>query len=288
MATQSTPFHAPRAHPAQEHPPEGKYTEPAHHDDSPYWFGGTTPPTIRMVSADDTTRWLVRGWHDLLAAPTVSLTYGAIFVIAAYVIVFGLGQIGMTSLILPLMAGFMLIGPLAAVGLYEVSRLHALRQPVSLGAALSAFTRYSGQLLVIGLALMLMLMLWVVTAMYIFAIFYTGAPPAMETFVSDLVLAPQAPLFLLVGTAAGGVLAAIVFAISAVSLPMIVDRNVSPVHAMATSVMAVRQNWKVMIGWAAMIVLITMAGMVTFFVGLALALPLVGHASWHAYRGMVE
>ncbi|MFA7429394.1 MAG: DUF2189 domain-containing protein [Rhodospirillaceae bacterium] len=275
-------------HPSPLHPEAGKYTQPAHHNDAPYWFAGGVAPVIRSVSVDDTTRWLVRGWNDLLAAPTVSLTYGAIFVVVAYLIVFGLAQIGMTSLILPLMAGFMLIGPLAAVGLYEVSRRHAQRQPVSLSIALAAFTRYSSQLLVIGMALMLMLMLWVVTAMYIFAIFYNGAPPSMDTFVSDILVAPQAPLFLLVGTAAGGVLATIVFAISAVSLPMVVDRGVAPVHAMATSVLAVRRNWKVMTGWAAMIVLITAVGMLTFFIGLALALPLVGHASWHAYKAIVD
>lgn len=265
-----------------------KYTTPAHHDDAPYWFGGTTPPVVRSVSVDDTARWLVRGWHDLLAAPAVSLSYGALFVVAAYLIVFGLAQMGMTSLILPMMAGFMLVGPLAAVGLYEVSRRHALRQPVRLGSAFSAFARNGGQLLFIGMALMLMLMLWVATAMYIFAIFYNGTPPNMNTFFTGILTAPQAPLFLLVGTLAGGVLAAIVFAITAVSLPMVVDRDVSPVYAMATSVVAVRRNWKVMIGWAAMIVLITVVGMLTFFIGLALALPLVGHASWHAYKAMVE
>lgn len=279
--------HAHPTHPTPG-PTAGKYTRPAHHDDMPYWFGGTAPPTVRQVSVDDTARWLMRGWSDLAAAPVVSLSYGAVFVVAAYLIVFGLTQMDMTSLILPLTAGFMLVGPLAAVGLYEVSRRHAARQPVSLGAAFTAFGRYSGQLLVIGLALMLTLMLWVVTAMYIFAIFYNGAPPNLDTFVSDILIAPQAPLFLLVGTVAGGILAAIVFAIGAISLPMVVDRDVSPVHAMATSVVAVRRNWKVMIGWAAMIVLITVSGMVLFFVGLAIALPLVGHASWHAYKAMVE
>lgn len=283
MALQSA---HPTGHPTG--PMMGKYTKPAHHDDLPYWFGGTTPPTIRQVSVDDTARWLMRGWGDFMTAPMVSLSYGAVFVIAAYLIVLGLTQVEMTSLILPLMAGFMLVGPLAAVGLYEVSRRHAARQEVSLVAAFTAFGRYSNQLLVIGLALMLMLMLWVATAMYIFAIFYNGAPPNLETFIGDILVAPQAPLFLLVGTAAGGVLATIVFAIGAISLPMVVDRNVAPVHAMATSVLAVRRNWKVMIGWAAMIVLITASGMVLFFVGLAIALPLVGHASWHAYKAMVE
>lgn len=284
MGTHSThPTHAPHRDPLVS-----KHTEPTHDRGMPYWFGGEDAPVLRRVSVDDTARWLVRGWEDLKAAPGVSLTYGALFVVAAYLIVFGLGALGMSSLILPLAAGFMLVGPLAAVGLYEVSRRHAENRPVSLGAALGSFTRRGSQLMVIGLTLMLVLLLWVMIAMYIFAIFYQGAPPNLAAFFSSLMTSPQAPLFLLVGTLAGGVLAATVFAISAVSLPMVIDREVSAVYAMATSVLAVRRNWKVMIGWAAMIVLITVVGMATFFVGLAIALPLVGHATWHAYKAMVE
>lgn len=267
-----------------------KYTTPVAVPDDRYWYGRNAVPGVRRVTVDDTARWLAAGWSDLWAYPQVSLAYGAGFVVAAYLIFFGLAQLGASSLILPMAAGFMLIGPFAAVGLYEVSRRRRTGQPVTLGSALGAYGRHGSELTVVGLTLMLALLAWVSVAMIVFATFNNTAPPTLGRFVAEVLTAPQAPLFLLVGTAAGAVLAAAVFALSAVSLPMIVDKDtaVSPVEAMRTSVRAVAANWRPMIGWAAMIVLVTGFGIVTFFVGLAIALPLVGHATWHAYRAMVE
>lgn len=265
-----------------------KFTSPLHSDDSRYWFGDRPPPAIRTVTVDQSSRWLARGWNDMMAAPVISLSYGAVFVVAAYLITFGLIQAGMGSLTLPLAAGFMLIGPLAAVGLYETSRSLSRNQKPTMGAALGAFGRRLGPLLVVGLLLMMMFMAWFLVAMVIFAIFYGTAPPTLTTFFSTMMLAPQAPLFLLVGTGAGALLATAVFGISAISLPMIIDRDVSPVHAMAVSARAVTQNWKVMIGWAAMIALLIGVGMATFYIGLAITLPLVGHATWHCYKAIID
>jgi uncharacterized membrane protein len=266
----------------------GKYTHPFHHDAAPYWFGDHPAPHIRSVTVDQSSRWLARGWSDLWAAPGVSLTYGMMFVVAAYLIFFGLTAVGMESLILPMAAGFMLIGPIAAVGLYDVSRRHADGDPVTLSHAFDTFRQRSGPLMVVGLSLMMALLAWMMVALVIFASFYHAAPPTMGAFFSTLMTAPQAPFFLLVGTLTGGVIAAAVFTVSAISLPMIVDRNASPVYAMATSVRAVAKNWRVMIGWAAMIALVTGFGLATFFIGLAIALPLVGHASWHAYKAIID
>lgn len=267
-----------------------KYTTPVPVPDDRYWYGRMAAPGVRRVTVDDTARWLAAGWNDLWAYPQVSLVYGAGFVVAAYLIFFGLAELGAGSLILPLAAGFMLVGPFAAVGLYEVSRRRRNGQPVSLGNALAAYGRHGSELMVVGLTLMLALLAWVSVAMIIFASFYNTAPPTLGGFVADVLTAPQAPLFLLVGTVAGAVLAAAVFAISAVSLPMIIDKQaeVPPVEAMATSVRAIAINWRPMMGWAAMIVLVTGFGIATFFVGLAITLPLVGHATWHAYRAMIE
>lgn len=265
-----------------------KFTKSLHQDDTRYWFGDRPPPTIRQVTVDQSSRWLARGWKDMMAAPLVSFSYGAVFVAAAYLITFGLIQMGVGSLALPLAAGFMLIGPLAAVGLYETSRRLSRNQVPTLGAAIGAFGNRMGGLLIVGLVLMIAFMAWFMIAMVIFAIFYGTAPPTLSTFVSTLLLAPQAPLFLLVGTAAGAVIAAGVFGITAIALPMIIDRDVSPIHAMAVSAQAVTRNWKVMIGWAAMIALLTGVGMATFYVGLALTLPLVGHATWHCYKAIID
>lgn len=264
-----------------------KFTRPFHNDDSRYWFGDRSPPPINLVTVDESAQWLAKGWSDLWAAPRVSLAYGGVFVIAAYLIVFGLNSLGMGSLILPITSAFMLIGPLAAVGLYEVSRCHSLGESISLTEAFSAFFRRSEQLLMVGFVLTVMMMSWFMVALLIFASFYHIAPPTLGGFISGVLTAPQAPFFLLVGTAAGGAIAAAVFMVTAISLPMIVDRNVSAVHAMACSVRAVAMNWRVMIGWAAMIALVTGFGLATFFIGLAITLPLVGHATWHAYKAMI-
>jgi uncharacterized membrane protein len=264
-----------------------KHVQPPHTDADPYWFGDHPPPAIRMVTVDQSARWLARGWRDLWTAPAASLSYGAVFTLAAWLIFYALTRLGMDSLILPATAGFLLVGPLAAVGLYEVSRRHDHGQEVRLSHAFAVFARHSGQLLIVGLTLMLAFLTWVMVAMWIFAAFYTAAPPTLATFVTDTLSADQAPLFLLVGTLAGAVLAAGVFAITAFSLPLIIDRDDGPVYAMAVSVRAVSRNWRVMIGWAAMIVLVTGFGLLTFYIGLIVALPLVGHATWHAYKAVI-
>lgn len=252
------------------------------------WYGSTSWPGIRSVSVDQTTRWLARGWDDLMTAPAISLGYGAVFSIIAWLMASGLFSVGMESLLVPLVAGFMLIAPFAAVGLYEISRLHAEGKPVTFTDTLSVYKRNSIQLGMIGMTLMVAMMMWFVVSLVLFAIFFSSAPPNLNNFVGSLLASPQAPPFLALGTLIGGFIAAGVFAISAVSLPMVIDRNVSAYAAMITSVRAVYGNKHAMMGWAAAIVLITGVGIGTFFIGLIITLPLIGHASWHAYKAMIE
>lgn len=268
------------------------YSHPSLHrnSDGPrrVWLEGRPYPDIRGVTVDQSSQWLAAGWRDLVAHPGVSLSYGAAFTVLAYLIVVGLSQLGMASLILPLVGGFLLVAPVLAVGLYEASRRREMGEPVRLGMCWAAFQRNPVQLASMGLVLMILYMIWLMLALLIFAMFYNAAPPAMGSFVTDILMAPQAPLFLLVGTLVGGALATVAFTISAVALPMLLHRpDTSAVFAMATSVEAVRKNARVMIGWAAMIAVITFAGMATFFIGLIVMLPLAGHASWHAYRAMI-
>ncbi|GAA0575759.1 DUF2189 domain-containing protein [Caenispirillum bisanense] len=268
------------------------YSHPSLHRDrsDPHrvWLEGRPYPNIRSVTVDQSSLWLAAGWRDLVAHPGVSLAYGAAFTGLAYLIVVGLSQLGMASLILPLVGGFLLVAPVLAVGLYEASRRRETGEPVRLGMCWAAFRRNPVQLASMGLVLMILYMIWLMLALLIFAMFYNAAPPNMATFFVDILMAPQAPLFLLVGTLVGGALAAVAFTISVVALPMLLHRpDTSAVFAMAASVEAVRKNARVMIGWAAMIAVITFAGMATFFIGLIVMLPLAGHASWHAYRGMI-
>jgi uncharacterized membrane protein len=140
-----------------------------------------------------------------------------------------------------------------------------------------------------GLVLVLVNLIWTRMALLIFALFF-GTPRGTLADLVDMTLFSSASLpFLIVGTGAGFVLAAVVFAISAVSIPMLLDRPEIPVWAaIATSVVAVRENVKPMALWAALICAFTGFGMVPFFLGLAVTMPLIGHATWHCYRDLVE
>jgi uncharacterized membrane protein len=242
---------------------------------------------VQRVGVDEPWEWLSTGWRDFRRAPGVSLIYGAAFVAVSALLTLGLWLADLLYLLLPLAAGFMFIGPVVAVGLYEVSRRLERGQVVTLHAALTAWRANPGPIATMGLVLMLFLLAWIRLAFLIFALFFGAQPPSWEHLVTTLLFTTQGIPFLIVGIAVGSVLAAVVFAMSAVAIPALLDREIGALSAVATSVAAVLENWRVMIGWGALIVLFTAAGLVTFYIGLAVTLPLIGHASWHAYRGLV-
>lgn len=242
---------------------------------------------VRTVGVDQPWSWLSAGWRDFGSVPSVSLTYGAFFVIVSFILTLGLWLSGLLYLLLPMAAGFMFIGPVVAVGLYEVSRRLEQGQKATLADSFGAWRRHAGPVAIMGLGLMLFLLAWIRLAFLIFALFFGPRPPSWEHLITTLLFTTDGIPFLIVGICVGGVLAAVVFAISAVAIPALLDRDIGMLTAVATSVSAVLTNWRVMIGWGALIVLFTAAGLATFFVGLAVTLPLIGHASWHAYRDLV-
>lgn len=242
---------------------------------------------VQRVGVDEPWEWLSAGWRDFRRAPAVSLTYGVAFVAVSFLLTLGLWLADLFYLVLPLAAGFMFIGPVVAVGLYEVSRRLERGQTVTIRAALMAWRANPGPIGTMGLVLMLLLLAWIRLAFLIFALFFGAAAPSWEHLVATVLFTTDGIPFLIVGTLVGGVLAALVFAMTAVAIPALLDRDIGVLSAIATSVAAVRENWRVMIGWGALIVVFTAAGLATFYVGLALTLPLIGHASWHAYRGLV-
>jgi uncharacterized membrane protein len=245
-------------------------------------------PEVRIVELDRPWMWLAAGWRDLTRAPAVSLTYGLLFSIAGYIVIYGLYAVGMFYLILPMAAGFTLVGPVAAVGLYDASRRLETGQPVTLGTTLNAFFSRPSSISAMGLILALFLLAWIRVAMLIFALFFSETIIPGEHFIQTVFFAPESLPFVVVGTLVGAALAAGVFAISAISLPMLLDRDVGVPAAVATSFKAVNRNPQAMALWAALIAGFTAFGLATLFVGLAVCLPLVGHASWHAYRDLVD
>ena len=247
-----------------------------------------TQATVRTVNLDRPWSWLARGFADLRRAPRIDLFYGLIFTAMGYLLGLGLYAADQVFLILPLGGGFLLLAPRLAVGLYHVSaRLEDAGRP-TLAEALRAWWPARGQLAVMAFVLLFAYLVWLRVAFLIFLLFFGLQPPAPETFVSEVFLQPRSVPFLIVGTGAGAVLALTVFAISAVSIPMILDRKVGALTAIITSVRAVVANPRPMLLWAALIVVFTAAGLASMFVGLVVTLPLIGHASWHAYRDLVD
>jgi uncharacterized membrane protein len=243
-------------------------------------------PRINRIPLDRPWTWLARGWRDLVSAPRVSLVYGAGFVLISMVLSLGLAFTGLVYLVLPLAAGFFLVSPILAVGLYETSRRLEFGQRVALPDVLVAARENGPQIALMGLILMIIHLAWVRIAMLLFALFF-DQNPGWDAMIDALLFSPRSLPFLVAGTTIGALLAAVTFGISAVSIPMLLDRNVNVFTAVATSWTAVSANWKPMALWAFLIVFFTALGLVTFYVGLVLTLPLIGHATWHAYRDLV-
>jgi len=239
----------------------------------------------KRVTAEQTSAWLGAGWRDIWRHPGLSLGFGALYagIGAAFYVV--LTAMGMGSLLLALGAGFMLVGPLAAVFLFEISRRVERNEPVSLGLVIRGVGLRAGQVGNMGLVLSMLMMAWLLAGLVVFALFYPpGYPLPLDNFISDVLLKPESFRFLVVGSLVGGMLAVVAFVISVFAMPMLLDHDVGVIEAIDFSVHAALLNWRTMIGWAATIAVITFFGMATAFVGLVIALPLVAHASWHAYR----
>jgi len=243
---------------------------------------------IRQIGLEHPWIWLSKGWADLCRAPGISLTYGVIFTAVSALLTLGLFLVGAEYFLPPLAAGFMLVGPLMAVGLYETSRRLEAGQPVSLSGALFVATKSPAQLAFIGALLALFLLAWMRIASLLFALFFgtRGFPPVDE--IMRLMLFTWEGLgLLIVGSLVGAVLAAVVFSISAVAVPLLLVRDMDAISAMLLSVRCVRENFAAMALWAWLIAIITACGLLTFYLGLAVTFPLVGHATWHAYRDLV-
>ena len=243
---------------------------------------------VRAIGTEEPFRWLAAGWRDFRAAPAPSIAIGLIVVATGFALTFGLVATGHFYLTAPLIVGFMLVGPALTVGYYAISRdLEAGRTP-SLGAALSAWRANPAPILCLGLALVAFLVLWMRFAALVFAIFFPYAMMDLQALVNATLFTVEGLSFLGVGTLVGGVMAAIAFAAGAFSLPLMLDRKVGMLEALVTSVVAVALNLRAMAVWAALVVIFAGAGLLAGYIGLAVTLPLLGHASWHAYRATIR
>jgi len=244
--------------------------------------------SVRTVSSEAPWRWLKAGWRDMWAVPRVSLSYGALSAVAAATLLLGLASVGWESL-MPAVGGcFLMIGPLVAVGLYEASRRLQRGERPRLADVAVAGLAAPGQFGFMGALLMLACYAWLQLAFLLFMLFLgtSSLPPASE-FLSTLLFTPRGLGLLFVGSLVGAAVALGVFALSVVAAPLMLERPVDVVTAMATSFEAVRQNPKPMALWAVLIAGFMLMGLATAFIGLIFVFPLIGHASWHAYKDVV-
>lgn len=243
--------------------------------------------TPRKVPFDEPWMWLAAGWRDLWLTPTVGLCYGAVFAISALFLALGLFSLQAHSVFPALAGGFLLLAPFLAMGLYDTSRRLAAGQPVSLGSALKAGFAAKGQIAFFGVGLMIVFLVWMELAFILLVLFMGGSGlPPPSAFLPTLLFTLPGLGLLIVGSLVGGILAAIVFAMSALAVPMLLVERVDAVTAMRASLRGVAANLKPMALWAALIAVMIAAGFATLLVGLVVAFPLIGHATWHAYCGI--
>ncbi|HRD89932.1 MAG TPA: DUF2189 domain-containing protein [Accumulibacter sp.] len=242
-------------------------------------------PVIRSIDAAAIPRWLGAGWRDCRTAGIASLFYGGCFAAAGWLmyIVFAEAY----ALFAGLTTGFLLVGPFLAIGLYDLSRRIERGEPPRLAPTLAAWRSNLPNVGLFAALLTIVLLIWARASMVVFALFFTGGLPSFADVVRS-VLTFEQPDFSLVYFAVGGFFAAFVFAIGAVSLPLMFDRKTDAISAAIASLVVCARNPGPMVLWAGSIVLIVSIGFATLFIGLIVATPLVGHATWHAYRELVE
>lgn len=239
----------------------------------------------RKLPAATAFRWLSEGWRDLWTGPAASLSYGLLVFLASVGIIIGLFAFELDYILFPALAGFMVMGPLIAVGLYEKSQRIAAGEPVRLRHMIFVKPMSGGQILFTGVLLCLLMLLWMRAAVLIYALFFGLLPfPGLEHIAPMLFTTPVGWAMLLIGSAVGALFAAFSFAISAFSIPMLLQKRVDALTAMGTSTVLVWNNLPVMLTWGAIVLTLFLLSLATGLLGLILVFPVLGHGTWHAYR----
>jgi uncharacterized membrane protein len=247
-------------------------------------------PAIRKIGIDDIKFALRKGWEDFMTFPTQLFFLCLIYPIVGL----ALGRLAFGAAVLPLlfplMAGFALIGPIAAVGLYELSRRREAGLETTWRNAFDVLKSPSiGAIAALGIVLMILFLGWLYTAQAIYqSLFGLAAPDDIETFLHEVMTTEAGWKLILYGNAAGFLFALASFLIGAVSFPLLLDRDVGAAAAVETSIRAILKNPFTMAIWAIVIAALLAIGSLPFFVGLAVVMPVLGHATWHLYRRLVE
>ena len=242
-------------------------------------------PGVREIGFGQPLHWLRRGVGDFLASPLPSAFYGACFAVMGWLIVFTFRNA--YQYVSALVTGFFLVGPFLAIGLYDLSRRRQRGEPARLAPTLDAWRPNVGAIGMFALVLGVILLVWARASLVVFALFYTHEMPSIEGFLAQVFSLDNLE-FLVAYFCVGGFFAVLVFAISVVSVPMMMDRDTDGIVAVLTSVKAFGTNLPAMLLWGLIITVVIGAGFALWFAGLVVAVPVIGHGAWHAYRDIVE
>jgi uncharacterized membrane protein len=247
-------------------------------------------PAVRRIRATDLIDTLAKGLEDFSAMPSHALFLCVMYPVAGLILAGLTLGFAIVPLLYPLAAGFALIGPIAGLGLYELSRRREAGVPVSPLNALDVLHSPSiGAIVALGVLLMIVFLIWVAVAHAIYvANFGYAAPASIDGFVHNVLFTSAGWNLIIIGNGVGFLFAVAVLTISVVSFPLLLDRDAGAVVALLTSVRAVRANPMVLGLWGLIVAALLFVGSLPLFLGLPVVLPVLGHATWHLFRKVVE
>lgn len=249
-----------------------------------------TDPRVRAITTSDLRDALWRGYEDFKAQPSHILFVALIYPVAGVVLAQLTVSYNIFPLLFPLIAGFALLGPFAAIGLYEISRRRESGMDSSWGHAFALFrSRSIGTITALGAILTGLFLSWLIIAWLLYSWLLGDAPlTSVEAFMTDVLTTVNGWTLIVIGNALGALFAITAFSISVISFPLIIDKHVDLATAVRTSVCAVETNPRVMLIWGLMITGLLVLGCLPVLVGLIIVMPILGHATWHLYRKVVE
>ena len=239
--------------------------------------------TLRPLAWAAPLHWLALGWRDFRRAPLIGLFYGATFMVMGWAILRVYEHAA--AFTLALCAGFLLMGPFLCLGLYRVSQRLEMGEAPAFGDSLLAWDTRTGQIAIFGLVLLVLEMLWARATLVVFALSFDGMPDFKGSLMA--LLAAENLGFLLAWLAVGALFAGLIYAVSVVAMPMILHRQTDAVTAGLTSLRLVLTQTGVMLAWGALLTVLVVLALLPWMTGLLVVGPVLGHASWHAYRAAV-
>jgi uncharacterized membrane protein len=249
---------------------------------------GNADPVVRSIAIEDVVEALIRGLRDFQAAPRYGLLFGSLYAAGGLIILACLGALSMTYLVYPLGAGFAIIGPFVALGFYEVSRRQEQAEPITL-VSIWRTVRSRREIAWMAFVTVFVLVVWMYQVRLLLALFLgnAGSFASMGEFIRIVLTTNEGLLFLAVGNVIGAALSLILFSLTVVSFPLLLERDVDFVTAMITSLRAVAASPLPMVGWGVLVAVLLILSALPMFLGLVVTLPVLGHATWHLYRRIV-